>query len=180
MIVWVEASSALVSLALAALPAVSLGEASGKSFSDTTPHGAAGKVISSSWEQKRQEKEDEGEKEGGNVDDLGYLTQQTASCEDFRLHKLALAWFCLPTSNVLQVAKKLATATSRFNMIVGYGGCSKLSGTITDKGYIGKVLVLLHHFDDDEHRFSDLIFISSVVLSVVKIACTAPPPMAEF
>ena len=105
MIVGVEASSALVSSALAALPAARLSKAVWQVSSDAAPHGAAGKVISSSWEQKKQEKEDEGEKEVGNVDDLCDLTQQTASCEDFRLYKPALAWLCLPASNVLQLPK---------------------------------------------------------------------------
>ena len=41
----------------------------------------------------------------GSVDDPGDPIQLTAECEDFRLHKTALAWPWYPASNAWQVAR---------------------------------------------------------------------------
>ena len=48
-----------------------------------------------------QEEKEHGEEEEGEGSEVGLddLVQQTAPCEDFRLHMTTLAWLCHPASS---------------------------------------------------------------------------------
>ena len=92
----------------------------------------------------------EGEKEEGSGAGLGDPKQQIAACEVFRFHKRALAWPCLPTSNVWQVAINWQQPHQDCTCLMKcYLVGLNLLGVVADQGYIIEGFEWLKHSHDD-------------------------------
>ena len=81
---------------------------------------------------------------------LGDPIPQTATFEDFRFHKPALAWPCHLVFQCLVSYQKLDTAASRFDMLE-YDWFMDL----TDQDYIWERFQLVQNFYEDDDNISE-------------------------